>query len=130
VKFPISKTQETKMEVIRDTLWERCLADAAKMYRISEPDEKCVQLANATWIMKKKYLEHEKKKDSRQIVVIDKPPDVVNEQRTTKKICCATTMSGKPCSFKAVCGDYCKKHSVKNATLGAKVDVSKIKIHD
>jgi hypothetical protein len=125
-----SKNQENKMEVIRDTMWQRCLADAAKMYRISEPDEKCVQLANATWIMKKKYLEHEKKKDSRQIVVIDKPPDVVNEQRTTKKICCATTMSGKPCSFKAVCGDYCKKHSVKNAILGAKVDVSKIKITD
>jgi hypothetical protein len=118
------------MEVIRDHVWERCLADAAKMYRISEPDEKCVQLANATWIMKKKYLEHEKKKDSRQIVVIDKPPDVISEQRTSKKICCATTMTGKPCSFKAVCGDYCKKHSVKNVTLGTKVDVNQIKIAD
>jgi hypothetical protein len=38
------------------------------------------------------------------------------------------TMSGKPCSFKAICGDYCRKHSVKNATIGAKVDVSQIKI--
>ena len=124
------KNQENKMEVIRDTMWERCLADAAKMYRISEPDEKCVQLANATWIMKKKYLEHEKKKDSRQIVVIEKPPEVVNEQRTVKKICCATTMTGKPCSFKAVCGDFCKKHQAKPLKLGTKIDVSKIKIHE
>jgi len=118
------------MEVIRDQLWERCLADAAKMYRISEPDEKCVQLANATWIMKTKYQEHEKKKDDRQIIVIDKPPEVVNEQRKAKKTCCATTMTGKSCAFKAVCGDYCKKHSVKHAKLGIKVDVSKIKITD
>lgn len=118
------------MEVVRDHLWDRCLADAAKMYRISEPDEKCVKLANATWIMKKKYLEHEKKKDDRQIIVIDKPPEVVNEQRKAKKTCCATTMTGKPCTFKAVCGDYCKKHSVKHAQLGMKVDVSKIKIND
>ena len=118
------------MEVIHDQLWERCLAVAAKMYRISEPDEKCVQLANATWIMKKKYQEHEKKKDDRQIIVIDKPPEVVNEQRKAKKTCCATTMTGKSCAFKAVCGDYCKKHSVKHAKLGIKVDVSKIKITD
>ena len=118
------------MEVTRDTMWERCLTDAAKMYRIGEPDERCVQLANATWIMKKKYLEHEKKKDSRQVIVIDKAPEVVNEKRTAKRTCCATTMTGKPCSFKAVCGDYCKKHSVKNATLGMKVDVSQIKIAD
>lgn len=118
------------MEIIRDSLWERCLADAVKMYRLSEPNEKCYSLANATWVMKKKYEEAEKKKEGRKMVVIDKPPDVVNEQRTTKKICCATTMSGKPCSFKAVCGDFCKKHSVKNTSLGTKVDVSKIKIQD
>jgi hypothetical protein len=118
------------MEVIRDTIWESCLADSVKMYRLREPNEACYQLANATWIMKKKYQEHEKKKDSRKMIVIDKPPDVVNEQRNSKKTCCATTMSGKPCSFKSVCGDFCKKHSVKHAQLGMKVDVSKIKIID
>ena len=118
------------MQVVHDLMWERCLEDAVKMYRFSEPDEKCIQLANATWIMKKKYQEHEKKKDSRKMIVIDKPPDVVNEQRNSKKTCCATTMSGKPCSFKSVCGDFCKKHSVKHAQLGMKVDVSKIKITD
>jgi hypothetical protein len=113
---------------MHDQLWERCLADAVKMYRLSEPDERCVKLANATWVMKKKYQEAAQKKDSRKLIFLDKPPEVVNEQRTAKKICCATTMTGKPCSFKAVCGDYCKKHSVKNIALGTKVDISKIKI--
>ena len=118
------------MEVIRDAMWERCLADAVKMYRLSEPNEKCYSLANATWVMKKKYREAEMKKEERKLIVIDKPPEAVTEQRSTKKTCCATTMSGKPCTFKAVCGDFCRKHSVKNMTLGTKVDVSKIKITD
>ena len=51
------------MEVVRDSLWERCLADAVKMYRLSEPNEKCYSLANATWVMKKKYREHQEKKE-------------------------------------------------------------------
>ena len=118
------------MEVIRDTMWERCLNDAVKMYRLSEANDACYNLADATWKCKMSYKRHQEKKESRKLIVIDKPPDVVNEQRTSKKICCATTMSGKPCSFKAVCGDYCKKHSVKNAILGMKVDVSKIKIDE
>ena len=43
---------------------------------------------------------------------------------TSHKICCATTMSGKPCRFKAVCGDYCRKHRVSSTSIGNKVDVS------
>ena len=116
------------MEVIHDTLWESCLSNAVTMYRLSEPDDRCYHLADATWKMKMRYLEHQQKKDIQKIVVLEKTPDVVTEQRTSKKICCAVTMTGKPCSFKAVCGNYCKKHSVKNATIGAKVDVSQIKI--
>jgi hypothetical protein len=80
--------------------------------------------------MKMRYLKHQQQKDTRKIIVLEKTPEVVSEQRTSKKICCATTMTGKPCSFKAVCGDFCKKHSVKNTTIGAKVDVSQIKIVD
>jgi len=118
------------MEVIRDQVWERCLIDAVKMYRISEPNEQCYHLANATWVMKKKYQEAEQKKDSRKIIVIDKAPTLVNEQRKQGNICLATTMTGKPCSFKAVCGDFCKKHRVDKAILGKKADISKIKIDE
>lgn len=118
------------MEVIRDELWERCLADAVKMYRVHEPNDKCFHLADATWKCKMSYKKHADKKDDRKLIFLDRAPEVVTETRTTKKICSATTMSGKPCSFKAVCGDYCKKHSVKHVQLGVKVDVSKIKITD
>lgn len=118
------------MEVVRDELWERCLTDAAKMYRVGEPNEKCYKLANATWIMKMRYMEEAKKKQERTLIVIDKPREMAAPQRTAKKLCCATTMSGKPCSFKAVCGDYCKKHNVKQTQLGVMVDVTKIKISD
>ena len=125
------------MKVIHDGMWQRCLADATKMYRISEPDEKCIHLANATWVLKKKYQEAAQKKEDRQIVFIDKlestqlVSDIKNVSRSkTTHICQAITMSGKRCSFKAVCGDYCKKHNVKSAQLGKRVDVSKIKILD
>ena len=116
------------MEVVHDTLWENCLSNAVTMYRLSEPDDRCFHLADATWKMKMRYLEHQQKKDIQKIVVLEKTPEVMTEQRTSKKICSAVTMTGKPCSFKAICGDYCRKHSVKNNSIGAKVDVSQIKI--
>jgi hypothetical protein len=118
------------MEIVRDSIWQECLTNAVTMYRLSEPDDRCYNLADATWKMKMQYLKHQQKKEQQKIIVLEKPPEIVNEQRTSKKFCCATTMSGKPCSFKAVCGDYCKKHSVKNTSIGAKVDVSQIKIVD
>ena len=118
------------MEVIRDTIWQECLTNAVTMYRLSEPDDRCYILADATWKMKMRYLKHQQKKDTQKIIVLEKPPELVNEQRTSKKICCAVTMSGKPCSFKAICGDYCRKHSVKNNSIGAKGDVAQIKIVD
>ena len=118
------------MEVIRDAVWERCLADAVKMYRLSEPNDKCYNLADATWKMKHSYKKFQEKKDNRQIIILSKTPETTNESRTHKKICCATTMTWKPCSFKAICGDFCKKHQVKKGELGMKVDISKIKITD
>jgi hypothetical protein len=118
------------MEVIRDSMWERCLADAAKMYRLSEANNACYNLADATWKMKMRYKQAEQKKNERQIIVIDKAPTLINEQRKNTNICSATTMAGKRCSFKAVCGDFCKKHRVDKGVLGKKVDISKIKIDD
>lgn len=100
------------MEIVRNDLWNQCLKDAMKMYRIDEANEKCESLADATWKMKMSYKNHEKKKDNRQIIILDKAPTVVNEQRNQIKLCQATTMAGKPCSFKAVCGG-----SVKNTEL-------------
>jgi len=81
--------------------------------------------------MKMKYKQVEQKKNERQIILIDKAPTLVNEKRKHSNICLATTMSGKRCSFKAVCGEFCKKHRVdKSGILGNKVDISKIKIDE
>ena len=122
------------MEIIRDDIWKQCLTDAMKMYRVGEANEKCFSLANATWVMKMKYKEAGKKKDTRKIMILDKPPEAKVEQRVpVKKLCTAITMAGKPCSFKAVCDGYCKKHSGGGSgvtTLGKKVNLTKIKIND
>jgi hypothetical protein len=111
------------MEVIRDATWEQCLAGAAKMYRLDEPDDRCYHLADATWKCKMSYKKHEQKKADRKLIVLDRPPEVCVTSRTHAKTCQATTMSGKPCSFKAVCGDFCKKHRIDKAPLGKKVQI-------
>lgn len=113
------------MEVIRDSMWSTCLANAVKMYRLREPNERCYKLADATWRCKMAYVKHENTRKNSSVIVLDAlPKENVPEQRTSHKICAATTMSGKPCRFKAVCGDYCRKHQVTSSKIGEKVDVS------
>ena len=113
------------MEVIRDSMWSTCLANAVKMYRLREPNERCYKLADATWRCKMAYVKHENTRKNSSVIVLDAPPkENVPEQRTSHKICAATTMSGKPCRFKAVCGDYSRKHQVTSSKIGKKVDVS------
>jgi len=115
------------MEVIRDSMWKTCLSDATKMYRLRQPNDKCYRLADATWKMKMRYIKHANTKKNSAIVVLDAPPkENAPEQRTNHKICCATTMSGKSCRFKAVCGNYCRKHQVASTSIGDKVDVSNL----
>jgi hypothetical protein len=119
------------MEVIRDDMWNKCLTDTMKMYRVSEPDDKCLHLANATWKMKMSYTRFKMKKESKGLIQIEKNPEIVSERRSNiQKSCAATTMAGKPCGFKASCGNFCKKHNPKPLKLGAKVIVKKIKIDE
>ena len=58
--------------------------------------------------------------------MMDAPKEAVVDQRTKQKICCAVTMAGKPCRFKAVVGDYCRKHKVSDIGMGKKVDVNSL----
>jgi len=111
------------MEVIRDELWNNCLMDAMKMCRVDEADDKCFNLADATWKMKMSYQKFDRKKQSRQIIVLDKTPADVKESRAHVSICQATTMIGKRCSFKAVCGDFCKKHRIDKVKIGSKIKI-------
>ena len=112
------------MQVIRDTMWNTYLSDAVKMYRLREPNDKCYRLADATWKMKMGYIKHANIRKNSAIVFLDAPPkEPAIEQRTQHKICCAITMSGKPCKFKAVCGDYCRKHQISSTSLGSKTNI-------
>ena len=64
------------MEIIRDALWNNCLIDAMRMYRVDEADDKCYNLADATWKMKMSYKQFDQKKENRQIIVLDKTPTI------------------------------------------------------
>jgi len=100
------------MQVVRDTAWKAFLDDAMKMYRLKTPNDKCYKLADATWRFKKRHEIIKNEREKTKIVVLDKPPNLVaRESQTHQKLCKAITMTGKPCSFKAVCGDHCRKHS-------------------
>ena len=69
--------------------------------------------------MRKRKLECKK---TRPIQVLDSVPKPdVSESRN---ICKAFTLSGKKCSFKAVCGDYCKKHRIDNQVLGTRPKIN------
>jgi hypothetical protein len=115
------------MQVIRDIVWNACLSDATKMYRLREPNDACYKLADATWKMKMRYKRIEDNKKENAVIFLDAPPKaVLPDQRTNHKICCATTMTGKPCKFKAVCGNYCRKHKVSDTGMGQKVDVNSL----
>jgi hypothetical protein len=115
------------MQVIRDALWTVCLSDATKMNRLREPNDKCYHLADATWKMKMRYKTIEDRKREHSLILLDAPPkEVTPDQRTNHKICGATTMTGKSCKFKAVCGDYCRKHKVSVVGMGKKVDVNSL----
>lgn len=59
---------------------------------------------------KKTCLKIQQTKQKRAIQVLDKPPKFIPSVATTKK-CQARTMEGRPCPFKAHCGEYCKKHA-------------------
>tara|TARA_B100001769_G_scaffold97899_1_gene75543 strand:+ start:9010 stop:9408 length:399 start_codon:yes stop_codon:yes gene_type:complete len=69
--------------------------------------------------MRKKKIECQK---TRPIKVLETAPD--NQNIENKNICQAFTLSGKKCSFKAVCGKYCKKHRIDDQVLGTKPELN------
>ena len=69
--------------------------------------------------MRKKKIECQK---TRPIKVLETAPD--NQNIENKNICQAFTLSGKKCSFKAVCGKYCKKHRIDDQVLGTRPKIN------
>ena len=97
------------MEVIRDSCWAKCFENAKRMCK-NEKDAGL--LADCNWRMKKRYEQHYQRREQKMITVIDKVPSLKQVSQTVCKSCVATTMTGKKCGFRAVCGDFCKKHKV------------------
>lgn len=106
------------MNIIRDDSWYTCLEKAKKL---GKKESDAVFLADCTWRMKKKYEAYNTSRKQREIAVIEKTPCLKQVSLTTCKTCSATTMGGKKCGFKAVCGSFCKKHKVSSkVVLGIK----------
>lgn len=88
-------------------------------------DDRVRRLAGSLQKMKNSYAQHDKRKADRQLIVLDEVPKKVQEAKRTSNTCKALTLKGKPCTFKAVNGCYCKKHTISeaNIVLGKKVNV-------
>lgn len=96
------------------------MQSAMKILNRSRPDRDCEVLARSIVKMKQSYKKHESIKQSRTIIVLDETPAPQREQKHVDKTCQALTLKGVRCSFKAVNGCYCKKHSIndKSVVLG------------
>ena len=93
---------------------------AMKILNKSKPDVDCENLARGINKMKQSYKTYESKKQSRSIIILEDIPVPQREQKHVDKTCQALTLKGVKCSFKAVNGCYCKKHSINenNNVLG------------
>jgi len=67
------------------------------------------KLERAIARIKQKYEEYDQRKRDRSIIMTNKILE--SSKIDNKKTCRALTLSGKPCGFKAVCGNYCRKHT-------------------
>lgn len=73
----------------------------------------------AVWKMKNSYKTIAADRAAKRIKFLA-PGDVPTKTQATLKTkaqssgmtCQATTLSGRPCKFKATCGNFCKKHKV------------------
>mgnify|MGYP000025672941 CR=1 FL=1 len=88
-------------------------------------DDRVQRLAGSLQKMKNSYAQHDKRKADRRLIMLDEVPKKAREAKRASNICKALTLKGKPCTFKAVNGCYCKKHTISktNITLGRRVNV-------
>lgn len=96
--------------------YDDCLRVSKNMKDCKKSPEEMASILDK---MRKKKLECQK---TNPIQVIDfVPKQEVSEKRN---ICKAFTLSGKKCTFKAVCGDYCKKHRIDDQVLGTRPKIN------
>ena len=85
------------MATVKD--WKKYYAVAA-----DKGPEYAMKFADSCVRFKKHTLKLEKKR--RTSILLDKPPSAPEVKK-----CSARLVSGKKCTFRATCGEYCKKHA-------------------
>ena len=104
------------MQVERDELWYDLFKSFASF---SDLDDRTRQ-TNACW--KAKVLYQLLDKQQMKVKVIEKVTALQKPKTSVIRRCQARNLNGKECTFKATCGNFCKKHKItdKNIVLDAK----------
>ncbi len=95
------------MEFIRDAHWYSSYSQALRDLKMD--DDQATRYANAAWRLNANYRKHDTLKKENSTKVIYKAEPTTG---ASAKTCKATLMSGKTCSYKACCGEYCKRHRI------------------
>lgn len=106
-----------KIEVVRDAQWISILKDSVEKDKVKEIKklDYYFKLTDTIWRAKKRYEQIKQDKIEKSVKVIkevDKKKKDPEEKKSVE-ICKAKFLNGKPCRFKAVNGEFCKKHSKK-----------------
>lgn len=76
------------------------------------------KMARAVWKMNESYRKIREERAAKKIKIIDfndipkRPAGGPKKAAPQTMTCQATTLSGRPCKFKATCGKFCKKHKL------------------
>ena len=106
------------IEVTRDHEWITILKDITERDKVRKIKQLgfYFKLTDTIWKAKKHYDQLKQEKINSRIKIIDKVKPTIQDKENVKPnlVCGAKNMNGQPCKFKAVCGEFCKKHSRKN----------------
>ena len=114
--FSDTKNVLTKKHQSNIQTYDDCLRVSKTLKTSKKTPEEMASILDK---MRKKKLESQKTKP---IQVLDSVPK--QDTSETRNICKAFTLSGKKCTLKAVCGDYCKKHRIDDQILGTKSEIN------
>lgn len=114
--FSDTKNVLTKKHQSNIQSYDDCLRLSKTLKTIKKTPEEMATILDK---MRKRKLECKK---TRPIQVLDSVPK--QDTSESRNICKAFTLSGKKCTFKSVCGDYCKKHRIDNQVLGTRPKIN------
>ena len=94
------------MEIVRDVRWNAFMATASTMF---DTEELRIRMANSFWkFERQQHLDRTKKLKTK---FLEKVPVPAGVSRVTMR-CHAVNLNNTPCQYKAVCGQFCRKHQI------------------